>query len=1335
MGQLTRSLGLRAPLLAGRYQIEAALGRGAMGEVFRVRDAANGQRVALKRLTCSPQDRRAAAWFEREYHTLASLRHPRIISVFDYGHCELGPYYTMELLEGRDLREIAPLPYAQAVRHLADVASSLALLHARRLLHRDVSPGNVRASKKGHCKLIDFGALATFGSQREVVGVPPCVAPEALYGMPLDQRSDLYALGALAYYLLTGQHAYPARTIEELEHTLHAEPRSPADLRAEQSAELEAESAIPAQLDALVMSLLSLDPLARPRSAADVIEQLSSVAELEAPALPEVARGYLSGGRLVGRDDELREIRSAVSDVREGRGGALLIAGDPGVGKTRLLVELSLQAQLAGAIVARADGVHHDGPYGVVRELVARLCDALPEAALVAARPHAELLARFLPTAHTRLLAAPDRGPTCGAGELRARTQLALSDWFLALCAERPMVLIADDLDCADDASVALLARLARDGTAHGLLVCASLDRAQLERGASALRTLPAGARTLRPQPLNAEQTRMLLGELFGDVPNLQRLACFAHERVSGLPQRIAELSEALIAARVLRTFDGIWVIPEHIERCGLDLRNAAELCEARLAPLSRAARSAIDIIGLRRAALPVDLFMLIGSMDVERERPRARSNAHRPAEDGDLGARGCFAALDELIGAGLVVGSASGLRFAQESLRVHVEQRMAPARAARLHLELGELMLAQPELDGGGRIEAAFHVLRGGDETRGADLLAELGLGLVRDTHEMSAAVPALEAALAVYTRQGRCLRERCRLLGPLAVAGYVSDLRLAQRYGEEATVEQEHLLGLALGRRLRPWLGARLSLYVGLVVSAARFIAGAGLQGLHALAEAIALFVVSCNSLCGAAAICLDAERAGRYAQALEPLSWLGRDHRCGVAYRFAQALALVAEDRQAECASALREVIETVDEREVFGIDVGSRSMFLGGAVYALGAIEAFREGDTALAHADRLDALGLRLYAMAADQVRATHHANHGHAELAEHCRKRVELHAIDAGSGWQAEVWAPCATLTEASLTRDPVLLRRAGEQLQALAERVPSLARYAELAALSYRAYRNEPGAVDDYAQWLCALPPRSFNGWTSAIAMLGSFLCQRGAHARARELCGWALSQLSPRDLEYTALTLNLQVQHALALSGLGEAQAALAELDALLARRRADAGPYTLGFLHEQIARVAALADEQARVRDHVIETARCYGATGNASLIAIAARLRAELNLPSERPSRPSQAPSERSAGAADECVATAVISPLSRRSEHVVSPAKLRPVALRQSSALAEGVQELRARRGEVVLGLDALAERGRELQLSVRELDAVADAGGVPAFGQPHAFARVLDDFF
>jgi eukaryotic-like serine/threonine-protein kinase len=126
-----------ASRVGGRYLLLDRLRSGGMGVVYRARDEASGKVVALKQLISAragSKRRTVEALFEREYHILLRLKHPRIIEVYDYGFTETGPYYTMELLEGSDLSQLGRLPYREACRHARDVASSLALIHAQRII-------------------------------------------------------------------------------------------------------------------------------------------------------------------------------------------------------------------------------------------------------------------------------------------------------------------------------------------------------------------------------------------------------------------------------------------------------------------------------------------------------------------------------------------------------------------------------------------------------------------------------------------------------------------------------------------------------------------------------------------------------------------------------------------------------------------------------------------------------------------------------------------------------------------------------------------------------------------------------------------------------------------------------------------------------------------------------------------------------------------------------------------------------------------------------------------------------------------------------------------------
>src|SRR5690349_3681221 len=170
-----------------------------MAKVYRVCDTKTGRRLALKRGWARSESKaeRRRALLEREFHTLAQLAHPRIIEVYDYSLDDNGPFYTMELLDGADLDKRGRVPWREACSLLCDVASSLAILHARGLIHRDVSARNVRCTAAGRAKLIDFGAMTSMGVAKDVVGTPPFMAPEVIQHQALDARADLFSLGAL----------------------------------------------------------------------------------------------------------------------------------------------------------------------------------------------------------------------------------------------------------------------------------------------------------------------------------------------------------------------------------------------------------------------------------------------------------------------------------------------------------------------------------------------------------------------------------------------------------------------------------------------------------------------------------------------------------------------------------------------------------------------------------------------------------------------------------------------------------------------------------------------------------------------------------------------------------------------------------------------------------------------------------------------------------------------------------------------------------------------------------------------------------------------------------
>jgi hypothetical protein len=447
-------------LVANRYRVLGRLGEGGAGEVLRVRDERTSEELALKRLVAL--GRADELRMKREYHTLAGLRHPNVVEVRSFGMDEHDtPYYTMELLDGRDLREAAPMPIEKTCRVLADVASALAFLHTRNLVHRDVSPRNVCLARDGRAVLTDFGVLATMGRARDIAGTPPCIPPEALRRLPLDQRTDLFALGALGYFLLAGRFPYAARSLEDLEDAWRARPAPLGTVRKD----------MPAALDELILSLTSLDPLARPSSAHEVLDRLGALVTLDARD-HGAPTALLGSGALVGRRRTIERLRDLAQAAARGTGAAVLVEGPAGMGCSRLLAEVGVDAAVAGAVVLTASGESADrGAYGVLGELAYASLREAHDDAVAAARPHAAQLVRILPALGA---AMPDVSPERSAGdpaEERLRFHDAAVRWIFDLAARRPLAVIVDDAERIDEASASVLASLAHHAREQPCLV------------------------------------------------------------------------------------------------------------------------------------------------------------------------------------------------------------------------------------------------------------------------------------------------------------------------------------------------------------------------------------------------------------------------------------------------------------------------------------------------------------------------------------------------------------------------------------------------------------------------------------------------------------------------------------------------------------------------------------------------------------------------------------------------------------------------------------------------------------------------------------------------
>lgn len=265
----------------GAYRIEGVIGAGSMGDVFRGVDVGLNRRVAVKILSERHKDsNELRARFTREGRAVAAIQHPNVVQVFATGNFQDRPYIAMELLEGTDLASAVdakgPLPALDAAKAILDAARGLHAAAKAGLIHRDVKPSNLVLLSDGRVKVTDFGLAKPVDPGSEpsltalgvVVGTPDYIAPEQARGETIDERVDIYALGAVFYTLLAGRMPFSGPTPQA---TINAQ------LRASPVALHKLVPELPSALVELVNDCLQPEPKQRLRSMSEVLQRLDAL--------------------------------------------------------------------------------------------------------------------------------------------------------------------------------------------------------------------------------------------------------------------------------------------------------------------------------------------------------------------------------------------------------------------------------------------------------------------------------------------------------------------------------------------------------------------------------------------------------------------------------------------------------------------------------------------------------------------------------------------------------------------------------------------------------------------------------------------------------------------------------------------------------------------------------------------------------------------------------------------------------------------------------------------------------------------------------------------------
>ena len=492
----TAADGVRRPPAAvggGRYQVRNVLGEGAKKIVYLAHDTRLDRDVAIAMVKTDGLAEAGLARVTREARAMGRLGdHPHVVTVHDVGEEAGRPYIVSEYMAGGSIDDLLAraegrrLPLDQALRLAIEICDALDHAHASGVIHRDLKPGNVWLTREGTAKLGDFGLALALDRSRltlegMMVGTVAYMPPEQALGRAPDARSDLYALGAVLYEMVTGRPPFLGDdAVAVISQHINTAPVAPSWHNPD----------VPRTLDVLILRLLGKAPEERPEGAGSVRQALAAIAAPGAAAAREPHAGEqnpldrLAGGVFVGREREMDELRAALESALSGRGQLVLLVGEPGIGKTRTAEELATYASLRKAQVLwgrcyEGDGAPAYWPW--VQAIRAYAHEHEPGALRAELGSGAVHVAQIVSEVRERLPGLPEP-PALGPDAARFQLFDGVSTFLRNASRTQPLVLVLDDLHWADKPSLMLLQFVARELRGARLLVIGTYRDVDIRR-------------------------------------------------------------------------------------------------------------------------------------------------------------------------------------------------------------------------------------------------------------------------------------------------------------------------------------------------------------------------------------------------------------------------------------------------------------------------------------------------------------------------------------------------------------------------------------------------------------------------------------------------------------------------------------------------------------------------------------------------------------------------------------------------------------------------------------------------------------------------------------
>jgi tetratricopeptide (TPR) repeat protein len=727
-------------LLNDRYRLDAELGHGGMGVVYRAHDILLKRDVAVKILSKTGLGTEGRARMLREAQATAQLNHPNVVSVYDAGEADGTPYIVMELVDGESLHDRRPEALDEVLAVARQVCAALEHAHAHGIIHRDLKPENVliardpRTGTIGTAKLVDFGlarsAASRVTSEGTIVGTVFYIAPEQVLGQQIDGRADLYALGVILYELSTGRLPFSGDDpLAIISQHLHAPVVPPRSYNAE----------IPTPLNALIVQMLGKQPSDRPASAAEVRLALDDLVGKAVPSpVAELSPlDQLVRGRLVGREREFAEAKSLWMQAASASGErrVLLISGEPGIGKTPLVREIRALAEVSGGrVLTGTCYAQGNAPYApiaqVIREALPLLKADLPDlvlSGLIALAPDLQIQ-------HPEVPPNPPLDPQA--------EQQRLFESVVTLCGtltERaPLLLVLEDVQWADGGTLFLLRHLARRSRSAEVRLLIVLTYRDVELGESCclddvlidLDRLRLTAR-IKLARLDREQTRDLLAVMLQEEISDQFLEGIYRE-TEGNPFFVEEMCKALIEDGRLVREAGHWHGPA-MDQVRLP-QSVKMVIQSRVSKLSAQAQATLGLAAVIGREFDFDTLLEAGELDEE-----ALVDALEAAERAQLIAE---------VKADIVAGEWAGrevFRFAHKLTVTALRESVSGLRRRRLHRRVADAIKALHPDDSSCLEVLAYHYGEAGDE--------EIALSYNTRAADRARRVYANEEAIRLYS------------------------------------------------------------------------------------------------------------------------------------------------------------------------------------------------------------------------------------------------------------------------------------------------------------------------------------------------------------------------------------------------------------------------------------------------------------------------------------------------------------------------------------------------------------------------------------------------------